>query len=275
MGTDHPKRFLGDGEDPIREVTVSEFFIDRTTVTNSQFGEFVKDTDYITEAERLGWSFVFRMFVSQRIAKKVKEAVAQTPWWWKIDGASWRQPEGPKSNIKKRQDHPVVHVSWNDAVSYSQWKGKRLPTESEWEYCARAGTTTRYSFGDDAQALDKFGWYRGNAAGNDPSDSLKDLVWLIPLLPLAAFAVNGLAGRRIRNLTGWIAAPGLEEIVFHVKHAPVEKLAAGRGRALQQTKGIGIDQLQRKRLNQLRDPRHPLAGHAHFQLRLVTATPDT
>ena len=150
MGTDYSERFLADGEDPVREVTVRPFYVDSTAVSNAQFLQFVYDTAYVTEAERFGWSFVFHLFVSRRVEKAVKQAVAETPWWWKVEGAFWKHPEGPGSNVKKRMDHPVVHVSWNDADAYSRWAGKRLPTEAEWELAARGGLEQKlYPWGDE------------------------------------------------------------------------------------------------------------------------------
>ncbi len=150
MGTDYPERFLADGEDPVREVTVRPSYVDNIAVTNAQFRRFVEDTGFVTEAERFGWSFVFHLFVSRRVAKTVKEAVAQTPWWWKVEGASWKHPEGPGSNLKKRMDHPAVQISWNDAEAYSRWAGKRLPTEAEWELAARGGLEQKlYPWGDE------------------------------------------------------------------------------------------------------------------------------
>jgi sulfatase modifying factor 1 len=149
MGTDDQEGFPTDGEGPVRSVTVSPFYIDRCTVTNEQFQRFGEETGYKTEAEQFGWSFVFHLFISSETAKNVKHVVQKTPWWWNVEGAYWKQPEGPDSTIEDRMDHPVVHISSNDAQAYCKWSGKRLPTEAEWEYVARGGLIQKkYPWGD-------------------------------------------------------------------------------------------------------------------------------
>jgi sulfatase modifying factor 1 len=190
MGTDYPGGFAEDGEGPVREVSLSGFEIDAFPVTNADFREFVEATGYCTEAERFGWSFVFWLHVPrERFEELVEDTAAATPWWCKVAGARWDQPEGPGSSVEARLDHPVVHVSWNDAAAYAAWAGRQLPTEAQWEYAARGGLEQKlYPWGDE---LVPEGEHKCNLwQGEFPlTDTAQD--GFAGTCPVAAFAANG------------------------------------------------------------------------------------
>jgi formylglycine-generating enzyme len=155
MGSD---RFYPE-ERPARRVAVEGFRIDRHPVTVRDFRQFVAETGHVTLAERqpdpadypgadpadvVPGSLVFRGTRGPVDLRDVRS------WWAYVPGATWRHPEGPGSRISGRQDHPVVHVGWDDAVAYAAWVGKALPTEAEWEYAARGGLEgATYAWGDD------------------------------------------------------------------------------------------------------------------------------
>lgn len=161
MGNGGADAIPGDGEEPARPVFVEAFRIGATTVTNAEFGAFVRATRHVTDAERFGSSFVFFLQQAEAIRRTAVQVVAGLPWWLPVEHASWQRPEGSGSHVRSRPSHPVVHVSWNDASAYCAWSGTRLPSESEWECAARGGLEgKRYAWGDDL--LDIVGRLRCN-----------------------------------------------------------------------------------------------------------------
>lgn len=145
-------------EGPPRRVTVAPFAIDRTEVTNTQFAAFVTATGYITQAERAPDPALYpgvpagKLKPSSLVFVGARGLGSGDPagWWRVVDGADWRHPEGPGSDIARRMRHPVVQVSYEDAVAYARWAGRDLPAEAEWEFAARAGLDdARYEWGDE------------------------------------------------------------------------------------------------------------------------------
>ena len=113
IGFEGPEACESDGEGPVREITLDSYYLDQTAVTNAQFAEFIEATGFVTESETFGWAHVFIGQLSNSKQRKLRESntVRGLQWWYAIEGAYWRKPEGPGSTIKKRMDHPVVSLS--------------------------------------------------------------------------------------------------------------------------------------------------------------------
>ena len=128
MGTDDD-RFPADREGPVRSVDVPAFAIGRAPVTNAEFAAFVERTGLVTLAESDGWTFVFAGLLPDDFPPT--RGVAGAEWWRAVEGADWRHPAGPHSDLDGLDDHPVVHVNWFEAQAYAEWVGGRLPSEAD------------------------------------------------------------------------------------------------------------------------------------------------
>lgn len=204
MGSDDPTTSMCGGKDampdarPIHRVYVDGFWMDTTEVTNAQFEAFVKATGYVTIAEQTPKAEDFPGAPPENlVAGSVSFAPPPTPvplndhlqWWTYIKGANWRHPEGPGSDLKGRENYPVIHIAYADAEAYAKWAGKRLPTEAEWEFAARGGHSGQlYSWGDELQPGGKWpaNIFEGKFPYNDTGeDGFKGIA------PVKQFPPNG------------------------------------------------------------------------------------
>ena len=188
-------RYPADLDSPPRRVMVDSFRIGRTSITNALFAQFVDETGYRTTAEQEGWSYVFQSFLDR--PGDFPDHAAQTPWWRRVDGACWSLPEGPGSSIGARMDHPVVHISWDDAAAFCAHTDMRLPTEAQWEYAARGGKAgLRHPWGN---ALVPASGHGQNVwQGPFPLEDLADDGYR-GTAPVGAYAPNGFG---LFNMTG-------------------------------------------------------------------------
>jgi len=210
----------GDGEGPVRKVAISAFSMDEMEVSNAQYEAFVNATAFVTESETFGWSFCFEHMLSEKLKASITQQVAAVPWWLPVHGSDWRHPEGNETGIFDRMNHPVVHVSWNDAHAYCKWAGGRLPTEAEWEYASRGGKQGRlFPWGNliAPKGVHRMNIWHGKFPTNNSADD--GYKWLAPVDafgPQNAYGLYNMIGNAWEWVNDWwgIRHPPASERVY-------------------------------------------------------------
>lgn len=208
-------------EFPRHRVRLHGFWMDRTEVTNAEFAKFVKETGYVTTAERpVDWEQLKKdlpadtekpsddklkpgsLTLNPSPSAASSHCISPEQIWQWTNGADWKHPKGPGSSIKGLQNHPVVHVSFDDAKAYCQWAKKRLPTEAEWEYAARGGLDGMvYTWGDDAVSPDKANIFQGQFPQKNTAEDGYESTSPAKSFPANNFGLYGMAG----NVWEWCA----------------------------------------------------------------------
>lgn len=212
-----------DHEKPAHPVVVDGFFMDITEVTNEQFQKFVDETGYVTVAEReLDWDEMRAQLppgtpkphdsllqpgslVFKKPGNKVANLYDFSQWWeWKV-GANWRHPGGPETSIKGKENHPVVHIAYEDAEAYAKWAGRRLPTEAEWEYAAKGGAKNAiFEWGNNAELVEEKAntWTGKFPTENSLADGFERLA-PVKSYPPNAFGLHEMAGNVWEFTSDW------------------------------------------------------------------------
>jgi len=207
-------------EGPERMISIESFDIDATEVTNAQFGEFVDATGYVTSAEEMQPGFDV-----PGAAVFVPPDVTHPNWWRFVEGAHWRHPEGPESSIEGRSSDPVVQVSHRDAAAYAAWAGRELPSETQWEYAARAGDSKALLGGSPAAicafanaASKESGLKWANEACTDPAADRT--------LPTGMLGANDFG---VKDMIGNVAEWTQDCNTLNLRDAPTDGSADSRG----------------------------------------------
>ncbi|MFC0515568.1 formylglycine-generating enzyme family protein [Mucilaginibacter angelicae] len=200
---------------PVHRVFVDGFYMDKTEVTNAQFAKFVKATGYITVAEQKPTAAEFPGVPPEDL---VAGSVVFTPpsqkvplndisqWWSYQKGADWRHPLGPGSDLKEKEDYPVVQVAWEDAVAYAKWSGKRLPTEAEWEFAARGGKAGElYPWGNQLQQKGRWmaNTFQGSFPDHDNAEDGETGLGPVKKYPANAYGLYDMAGNAWEWCADW------------------------------------------------------------------------
>lgn len=261
----------GDGETPVHQVFVSEFEIDATSVTNEQFAVFVADTGYRTEAEVFGFSAVFHLALQTDLVN-VMSSASGTPWWLGVTGADWAHPGGPGSTVDGLEQHPAVHISWNDAVAYCDWAGRRLPTEAEWERASRGGIEgATYPWGNEL--MDAEGRWQCNIwQGQFPAANTLEDGWLTTA-PVHTFTPNGFGlWQSVGNVWEWCSDWYLPEYYTVSPSENPQGPNAGEGRMLRGGSHLCHDSYCNRYRNSARSSNTPDSSMSNAGFRTVALT---